>query len=489
MPFTQAYDYIGIILVFLALTGLFSNWKKPLIKLFAGLFIFSFLLSLGRHFPAFYNIFFNYVPAFNKFRVPGMLQLVMFLVMVIYSGFGLDTILKGDIKLKKNVVAAGIILLIAGLFPLLFGSSFQMIKGDEAQQYGAETASLIAAARLDMMQSGGLRLIIFALAAGAATLLYLSRKLKPALFMIIMLVLLLVDQVPYLKKAEGDLHNPEVLEKQHFRLTNTNRIILQDESYFRVFPITENPFNSNDYSYYHNSIGGYNAAKLRIYQDIIENCLYQGANPQFPINWNILKMLNTKYIVSSQALPEENLIRHYYDKASELITYKAKYDAKPAWLAGEYKVEPEREARFAALNDPAFEVHDTAILETDPQIAIEKPDSSWVDVTQASYNNVSYRIYTDKPALFVASEIYYPAGWKCYLDNVEKPIYKTNHVLRSVYIDQPGEHEVRFEFEPDTYLTYLRISQVSHWIAWLLLAGGIVITIIKKRKQQNPQNA
>ena len=482
MPFTQTYDYIGIIIAFLGLAGLITNWKKPIIKLLTGLFALCLLLSFGRHLQFFYNIFFYYVPAFNKFRVPAMLQLVMFLLSVIYAGFGLDSILKGDIKLRKNIIAVVIILLIAGLVPYIFGNSFNMIKADEYQQYGSQTAQWIADARLDMMQSDGLRLIIFTLAAGISCLLYLTRKIKPAIFLIILLALMLVDQIPYLKKAEGELTDPDRLEEKHFRITKTNQIILQDTTYYRVFPITENPFNSNDYAYYHNSIGGYNAAKLRIYQDIIESCLYKGPNPQLPINWNILKMLNTKYLISSQALPEEYLIRYYYDKSKKLLTYKAKYNTQPAWFVSEYRVIPEREERFTALNDPNFDVHETAILESDPQINVKQPDSSWVKVTETSYNRVSYQIYTDNPCLFVASEIYYPAGWKCYVDSEEKPIYKTNHILRSVYIDQPGIHKISFVFEPETYFTYLKISKISHWIAWILLIFAIVISLLNKKR-------
>jgi len=484
MPFTQTYDYIGIILAFLALTGLFANWKKPVIKLFSGLFLFCLLLSFGRHFQAFYNIFFNYVPAFNKFRVPAMLQLVMFLLAVIYAGFGLDSILKGNLKLKNTIIAVTVILVLSGLVPYLFGSSFQMIKADEASQYGAETATLIAGARLDMMQSDGIRLILYALACALITYLFLGRKIKLAVFMILLLGLMLSDQVPYLRKAEGELNNPKVLENTHFQITNTNRKILQDDSYYRVFPITENPFNSNDYCYYHNSIGGYNAAKIRIYQDIIESCLYKGSEPNLPINWNILKMLNTKYIISSQALPEDHLTTYYYDKPDKLITYITNFQAQPAWFVSSYSVIPERQQRFDALNNPQFDAFSTAILEEDPQISISIPDSAKIEVKEASYNYITYQVTNDKPALFVASEIYYPKGWKCYVDGEEKPIYKTDHILRSVFIDKPGEHKVRFAFEPETYFRYLTISKIAHFIAWILLIIAVVITIINKRRNK-----
>ncbi|MCF7918702.1 MAG: hypothetical protein K9N06_02180 [Candidatus Cloacimonetes bacterium] len=486
MPFTQTYDYIGIVMVFLALIGVISGWRKGIIRLLGALFLLGLLLSFGRHFQGFYNIFFNHLPYFNKFRVPAMMQLMLFFITVIFAGFGLDNLLLQKENIKKPVINATIFLVLSGFFPLLFGSSFQMLKGDEVSQRGAQ---MLAEARLDMMVSDGWRLILYALAAGALTLTFLSRKIKPVLFLVILAGLLLSDQVPYLIKAEGELNNPEQLEKSHFRMKNTDQILLKDESYFRVFPITENPFNSNDYSYYHNSIGGYNAAKLRIYQDIIEKCLYAGKDKILPLNWNIMKMLNTKYIISKQQLPGKNLTLYYYDKPAELYTYQTSFNARPAWFAGQYEVIPDREARLAALNLPQFDAYTMAILEEDPQIKIAQPVQGNIEVIDASYNHIKYKVSYDVPTLFVASEIYYPAGWKCFVDGEEKEIYKTDHVLRSIYLDKPGIQEVEFVFTPETYLKNLSITRIGHLISWTLLIIAVVITFLRKKKEAKTADA
>jgi len=483
MPFTQTYDYIGIIMVFLALIGVFTNWRKGIIRLLAGVFLLGLLLSFGRHFQGFYDIFFNNLPYFNKFRVPAMMQLLLFFITIIFSGFGLDKLLKRDKIAGKAVIYAGVVLIISGLVPTLFGHSFQMIKGDETSQYGIQTANLIADARLDMMVSDGWRLILYTLAAGALSLVFLKRNFKPVIFVIILAGLMLSDQVPYLLKAEGELNDPESLEKSHFRMKQTDQILLQDKSYYRVFPITENPFNSNDYSYYHNSIGGYNAAKLRIYQDIIEKCFYSGYDKTLPINWNIMKMLNTKYIISSQQLPPNNLTLYYQDKAANLLTYKTNFGARPAWFVGNYQVVADREERFNAMNAGDFDAYQTAILEIDPELDISMPLTGDIEVIEASYNRVEYKVTNDVATLFVASEIYYPVGWRCYIDDQEKEIYKTDHVLRSVFLENPGEHRIVFEFAPETYIRNLNLAKEGHMICWVLLFAGIIITIIKRKKE------
>ena len=534
MPFTQAYDYIGVVLLFLALLGLILNFRNGFIKTLFALFILSLLLSFGRHFPLIYNLFFNNIPYFNKFRVPAMISVIMQIIIVIFAGFGLKSLMEnGEGKTEKGkrksepipilhppssilhppysilrppssilhlkiIIGIAIFLIILGLIPQIFGNSFSLEKIGEKAQYEPQVISLFKSARLDMMQTDGLRLILFTILTATIILLFVNKKIKPNIFFLGIITLLLVDQIPYVKKAEGELNNPVQMEKEYFAKSSTDKVILQDTTYYRVFPITENPFNTNDWSYYHNSIGGYSAAKLRIYQDIIENCLYKGKNPQLPINWNILKMLNTKYIISTSQLPTENLKPYYYDKQKKYLIYKTEINAKPAWFVDRIEIIPDtcREERFAALNNPNFNPFHTAILEKELEVSakggsfgeIQSPDSSYVKVQEASFNKMQYKIYTDKPTLFVTSEIYYPRGWKCFVDGKETEIYKTNHILRSVYIDSPGEHEILFKFVPDTFIKYYHISMIGHVIAYLLLIAAAVFTIkwrTEKRKTED----
>lgn len=495
MPFTQAYDYIGVVLLFFALLGLILNFKNGFIKVFLGLFVLSLLLSFGRHFPLIYNLFFKFMPQFNRFRVPIMITVIMQIIIVIWAGFGIKSLVeisKKDLKqVQKIIIGIAVFLIILGVIPLIFGNNFSLVKSGDETQYEPQVLSLIKSARLDMMQTDGLRLILFSVLTSLLSILFLSKKIKQIPFFICLFILLLIDQIPYVKKAEGKLQNPEKMEKEYFSKSSTNKLLLQDTTYYRIFPITENPFNTNDWSYYHNSIGGYSAAKLRIYQDIIENCLYKGENPQLPINWNILKMLNTKYIISTSQLPVENLEPYYYDKQKKYLVYKTKIGAQPAWFVGNVEVVPERKERFAAINSPEFDPFQSAILEQELDFStkggsfgeIQSPDSSNVKVKKASFNRMKYKIFTDKPTLFVASEIFYPKGWKCYVDGKKAEIYKTNHILRSVYIDSPGEHEILFEFVPETFIKNYHISIVGHIIAYLLLIVTAVFTI--KRKMEN----
>jgi hypothetical protein len=506
MPFNQAYEYIGVVLIFLAIFGLITNFKSGFIKTLLGLFVLSLLLSFGRHFPLVYKFFFNWVPQFNRFRVPSMISVIMQIIIVIWAGFGIKTLIEGgkekrekrkrnslpsspsSVSYRKIIIGIAIFFIILGFIPLLFGTGFSREKPGEALQYGEQGdqfVELLKQARLDMMQTDGIRLIILTVITAALCLLLLQKRLSTKVFSSLILILLLVDQVPYFKKAHGELHDPVKFEQEHFAKTQTDRVLLQDTTYYRVFPITENPFNTNDWSYYHNSIGGYNAAKPRIYQDIIENFidprvifLSQNMKP----SWNVIKMLNTKYVISRLQLPFEELSPYFFDSQEQLLTYKVELDPKPAWFVGDIKVIPEREQRFAAMREPSFDPFQTAILEKDVDFVPSYPDSSYVEVLEASFNRMRYQIYTDKPSLLVVSEIFYPGsgGWKCYIGDEQKEIYKTNHVLRSVYIDSPGTYEVLFEFIPETFVKYYHISVAGHIIAYLLLIAGALLTIRRR---------
>ena len=485
MPFTQSCEYIGIVLMFMALVGLILNWKKGFIKTLLGLFILSLLLAFGRHFPLIYNLFFNYVPAFNKFRVPAMINVIMQIIIVIWAGFGLQSLLNIKTENIKNVqrivMIIAIVFIVLGMIPSIFSSQFSFSKAGEAQQYSAQLLPLLQEARMDMMQADGIRLIIFTLIIFGFVYLLLKGKLKPGFFALIIIILVCVDQIPFVTKAEGDLTDPTLLEATHFKKTNTDKFLLQDESYYRVFPITENPFNSNDWSYYHNSIGGYSAAKLRIYQDVIEF----GLNPLMPLKWNVLKMLNTKYIISSQELPGNNLNLVYNNKSDGYFVYGMPYVNKPAWFVDNVEVIETREERFNRLKSNSFDVFETAILEEEITISLNA-DSTKVELVEQSFNHMIYRVSNNAPALLVTSEIYYPKGWKCFIDGEEATIFKTNHALRSVLIEKPGTHEVKFVFEPVRFTSLVLISTIGHVITWLLLIALIIrFWLLKKKREKD----
>ena len=190
-----------------------------------------------------------------------MILVVMQFILVIWAAFGFKHILeiaKENVKKVQNIVfGVGGALVLIGLIVLIFGSSFPLEKASDASQYEPQVLSMIKQARLDMLQTDALRMILFTVLTAAIILLFIHKVIRKYIFIGAVIIILLIDLIPYVKKAEGKLYDPIKLEKQHFKMKPASKEILKDTSYYRVFPITENPFNNNDWSYYHNSIGGY----------------------------------------------------------------------------------------------------------------------------------------------------------------------------------------------------------------------------------------
>ena len=146
------------------------------------------------------------------------------------------------------------------------------------------------------------------------------------------------------------------------------------------------------------------------------------------------------------------------------------------FFVGTYEVIIDEYDRLEMLNNPKFDPALTALLEEEPEAPFEEPDSSWVSVVSFNPNEISFKAFSDKQALFVISEMYYPPGWKAYIDDeAVTKIYKTNHAIQSI-IFPAGEHEVALRFEPDSYYNNIRISYASTGILYITILLSLLYT-------------
>jgi len=492
MPFTESFYYIGAVVIFMALLGLILNWKNNFIKLLLILFSLSLFVSFGRHVPYLYNLFFRFVPLFNKFRVPYMIMVLLHFILIILAGFGLESLFslakREPGKLKKAIIGVSGLLLGLGLIPFLAGSRLALSSARDSMNT-PQALEILKAIRLDMMQQDGLRLIVLVLLVGLFCYLFIQGKLKRWVFASLLILILAFDLIPFVLKSEGKLLPQKQVEQAYFQKTAVDKAILQDESYYRVFPLTDRPFANSRWSYYHNSIGGYHAAKLRIYQDIIEE-YFQTDNPQkLTFNHNILRLLNAKYIISRVNILPGRLKPYFYDEQSKNSVYMFK-EVKPAWVVNRIQVQKDKDKRLKMLGESSFDPYQTAILEE--EIAFKLPSTNQlnikVKVKEASFNIMEYEVFIEQPALLVMSEIYYPKGWHSYDNGKEIPLYKTDHLLRSVYLSEPGQHLVRLEFKPKSYYLGYYLSLGGHLVAFFLLGLFTFINLYPKRitNEKNP---
>lgn len=472
MPFTQSYEYIGILIAFLAFVGILFQWHRWEVKSLTLLTALALLMSLGKHFAGLYKLFFYYVPYFDKFRVPMMILTLVMFNAVILAAYGLQFLAQADFKRKETTnklyLLSGVFVFIL-ILPLLFGSSFSLTHAGEAQRYGKDVVTMLKKVRLDMLRSSALTSLLYLILGLAAIFSaqkgWLNKKYLPAILLILIFFdLFLLDQ-HYVK---GKFIDPEAAKTQHYRATPVDQALLQDKSLFRVFPAGQ-LFQDTHWPYYYQSIGGYSPAKLQTIQEIVDNCLYRQVGDALPINWNILDVLNVKYVIANQALQSSRLTPVASDQQSKLFAYRYR-DALPrAFFVKNYRVMADGAERLRFMNSAGFHPAETALLEEEPAPKPLAPDSATVTVSHFEPDRIVLQAFTDKTALLVLSESDYPPGWHAVLDGQQElKIYKTDHHIRSVVIPQ-GQHQIEFYFHPHSYYTGLKISLISLLITYILL--------------------
>jgi hypothetical protein len=496
MPFTQSYEYMGVIALILAGIGIYASRKKPFILSLLIISVFFILLSFGRHFLIFYSIFYDYFPFFNKFRVPVMSVTVTSFIISILAAYGLTYLsshpLLQSIKENKSFIyiLGGFVVL--GVIVLIMspGFSYSSIRDN----YDPRVLEVIKTARKEFLSQDLIRYFILVALAGAALFAYLFRKISFNIMILALTLLFLFDLIDVQNRYQNKYADLKKIEKQYFTKSKTDDFLFADKEIGRIFP-TGRSFGDNRWAYYHQTIGGYSAIKMYTIEEMIENNIYKGWDKNFPVNFNVLKILNAKYVITSQKIEHEKLDLVLEDDKNKLFTYIYKDRHSRGFFVGKSKIITDEYERLREINKKEFDPSITAILEKPLNEDIQTPDSSWSIVKSFNPNEVQFEVYTDTKSLFVISEMYYPPGWKVFVDNqpVEK-IYKTNHALLSVIIPA-GKHTVHLSFDPDSYNDNIYISYASAGILYIIVILSLIMMFkdkfraILKRKYDYPSEA
>ncbi|KAA3610154.1 MAG: hypothetical protein D8M58_07015 [Calditrichaeota bacterium] len=482
MPFTQSYEYMGAITLLLAMIGLYYNRKNKLLislAIFAG---FLTLLSFGRHADWFYSIFYNYIPFFNKFRAPMMSVTVTFFIMTVFAGFGLNSLknIKRNLSFKEHkplLIILGSFLGI-GIIVWLVGQGFSFTKST-GEPYNAQTLAAIKTIRQEMFNGDMLRYIALILASAVAIIAYLKQKIPFTALAILLVSVAIIDLGNIQTRVNKKYINVKKLEKSYFGITETDQTILTDKSVYRVYPLGEQ-FGNNRWAYYHQSISGYTPIKMFTIEEFVQNNLQGG---RFA-NRNIMQILNVKYLVSQSDLRAADLQLVNKNQRHGLNTYLYIDHLKRGFFVGEYTKIEDEFARLKELNKPTFKVDSVAILEVDLPEKISTPDSSVVSVLSSTPNLTEFKVFTDKQALFVISEIYYPPGWKVLLDGQEvENIYKTDHAIQSIVVPA-GEHTVELKFEPESYENNVLYAAGSLGLLYLVIVSSAISMFLKNKNEK-----
>lgn len=471
-PFTSGPVYVGAFVCVLFLLGCFLV-RGPIKWAMLAMTLLSILLSWGKNFMPLTELFIDYFPLYNNFRAVSSILVIAEFTIPVLAILGLAEVIKTPNILREKkwatLFAVGLPMVALLLFVILPDWFFSFLSSEEQEQFGQLILShpeymglrdALVEIRREMLRSDALRsIVIIALSAGVI-ILYTKGKLKSTPVLILLGVITFVDlwQVDKRYLHDAMYQQPTQVQAMAAPQTEADRIILNDKTLgYRVWNMSVNSFNDATTSRWHKSIGGYHAAKLQRYQDIITHQLLKG-------NQGVVNMLNTRYII--QPDPETRVPIPFFNQEAY----------GPAWFAQKIKVVPNANSEMQALDTEDLRttaIVDKRFVDDKLQQLLPLTDSiAEVTLTLHTPNRVEYNTSNRQDALLVCSEIYYPEGWIATIDGEEHPIIRVNYTLRGIIVPA-GKHSVRFTFAPTSIATTERIAFVALILLFLLLLGTI----------------
>ncbi|MBS9773996.1 MAG: YfhO family protein [Tenacibaculum sp.] len=465
-PIVEAPAYIGAVVFFLFFLGIFLVRGKLKWWLVSAT-IFSILLSWGKNFGFLTDFFIDYVPLYNKFRAVSSIQVIAELCVPLLGILGLKEFFSTEIlnenkqKALKNAVISFVGLVVLGFGMAYMSSTFEGIRDAQYQQLPALVDALISD-RKSMLFWDSLRSVIFVVLSVGVLFFFLKNKLKKVSLLLVLGALILFDLVSvdmrYVNK--DDFTSPRKVQVP-FVATQIDKDIMEDKSHFRVANFTTNFMNEARTAYFHNSIGGYHAAKMKRYQELFD---YQfGGENQ---NSQILNMLNVKYVIVGANQVQLNTEAN-----------------GNAWFVDEVVVASSSDDEMKKLSE--INTKETAIVKR-PRFAKRfyfdvEPDSlATIKLTKYKLNHLVYETNTKGKEFAVFSEIYYQHGWKAYIDGEQTSYYQTDYVLRGMEIPT-GKHKIEFKFEP----TVIELgSNISLGAYVLLVLICLIWFFVNKKKKK-----
>lgn len=469
--FTSGPVYIGAIVCFLFLLGLMivpGPYKWALLVAT----LFSLFLSWGKNMMWLTELFFNYFPQYNKFRAVESILIVAEITMPLLGFMGLQQLIEHKENDKKNssyiLIAGGVTAFICLVFAL-FGSSICSFTSsyDNAWkgQVGNEIYQMIIDQRAAMLKADAWRSLGFVIAATILLYVYAKKNFKTLYLGLGLTALVILDMWAVDKRFCNDSLFVTAKERDKaFKIQPWEEQILQDKDYYRVFNMTGNPFNEARTSYRLHSVGGYSAAKLRRYQDLIDEHLSR-------MNMNVYNMLNTRYFVVKGANgaprveynPDAFGYAWFVDSILVVNTANEESDALRTL-----------DLRHTAVTDSTFAKY---VLAT----STAKDAAASVELLSHTPKQLEYLTNSAVDKTLVFSEIYYPHGWKATIDGELAQLYRVNYMLRALNVPA-GEHKIVMVFEPNSVRKGDTIAIICILILFLTILGSLGYLIYTKKR-------
>ena len=496
-PGTSGPVYVGAFVMMLFILSLFIV-KGPMKWSLLAATILSILLSWGRNFMPFTNFFLDYIPMYAKFRTVASILVIAEFTIPLLAMMGLKKIVDEPEILTQKAkfvyasfgLTAGFCLLFA-IMPGVFFPDFVSVSELQALQqlpaeYQGPIISNLTEIRKGIFTSDCWRSFWIIVIGSACLMLYKYKKLGKEFMIGAIAILCLVDMWMVNKRyLYDDMFVEKSVRDTPQQMTETDKAILRDKSLdYRVLNLASNTFNENETSYYHKSIGGYHAAKLRRYQEMIDayvskemgktmQAVSQAGGDMTKVNGDsifpVLNMLNTKYFI----LPLQG---------GQTVPVQNPYAYGNAWFVNEVKYVNNANEEIDAVSKLQLRHQAVADAKFKEQLgqSVPQDDTSIVKLTQYKPNNLTYEVKSSKGGIVVFSEVYYP-GWTATIDGQKVELGRVDYILRALQV-KPGTHKVVLDFHPSSLKMTETVAYVGYGILALLIILGIVVEVRKNKK-------
>ena len=508
-PFTDAGHYMGILVLLLGLYGLWRYRSNPFVLGIGIAGFFGLLISYGANFSLFYDILFNFVPKFSQFRAPSQSLVIFEFAFPLLAGFGLTALLKkgregvrGEKEAKPflyGAVGAGVFFLLIFVIKSAYISAISADQGLQ-RMFNGGVPPQVAEAVFGIVQTDWILTAVF---AGAFCLLawaYLKGKISGTVLLSLAILLTVIDlwRVDYRPMIEN------VPREEAFTVFNPTPadqylIARQDSSLFRIADLTRHP--SYPAHFRHQHIGGYSAAKIRRYQDLMDFTNNGSTSMPGPgLAWDLL---NTRYVISDQptAPTDKQVAPNLYERSTAMPR---------AWFVDRVEVAEDRQI-LEMIRGNAFDPREVAYLPaqlstqidplpgsaaagtTAPGDSVAAGDSTGMTTPNRSADSEDrINITTWEPHLIemeadapgtnfmVMSEIYYPPGWHATIDGEPVETIRTDYLLRGLVVP-PGKHTIRYEYKSEAHQTGVMISLILNIMLLALIGFGIFMELKRRR--------
>ena len=481
-PGTSGPVYVGAFVLMLFILGLFVV-KGPMKWALLAATVLSILLSWGKNFMGLTDFFIDYFPMYAKFRTVASILVIAEFTIPLLAMLALRECIRSSVPLKNVYISfalTGGFCLLFALMPTMFFSSFvsssemHALKEGLPEEYLAPLIGNLTEMRMAMFTADCWRSFFVILIGTVMLFLFMKKKLKKEYMLAGMLILCLIDMWSVNKRYlnDGMFVNKSEREAPQPK-TSSDEIILKDTSdqgNYRVLNLASNTFNENETSYYHKSIGGYHAAKLRRYQELIDTYLSKEMQQMMPVIadaggdmtqvngdsiFPVLNMLNMRYAI----LPLQG---------GETVPVKNPYAYGNAWFIDKIQYVDNANQELDAIGTLALRHQAVADKKFQKELGEAKvqDDVSLVKLKAYEPNHLTYDVQSGKGGVVVFSEIYYP-GWTATVDGQEAELGRVDYVLRALQV-APGSHQVELMFYPKSINTTESIAYFGY--AFLLIA-------------------